>query len=108
MEKYTMEKLNAIKRIIDEADNMRKTFFTTPPFFASERRIYEKKHSHGLITWAENGHNYSAELCVTCSGRNIYAKGNYTKDGEKTNLTTIKNSYGRMLKECRLDGGFLK
>lgn len=88
--------LNEIAAIIEEAENMKSAYFFTPPCNASSRRSYEKRHSNGPISWEEGGHQYTAEYTVTCSCRNVYASGNYTKDGKKTTLTAIRNSYNRM------------
>ena len=88
--------LYAIKEILDEAETMKNAYFFTPPGNASGRRYYERQHSHGRIEWEEGGHKYSAEYIVECSCRNVYARGCYTKDGNKTTLTAIRNSFKRM------------
>lgn len=88
--------LNQIESIINEAENMKNAYFFTPPCNASSRKSYEKKHSHPLVTWTEGGHTYTAEFTVSCSCKNVYAYPSYTKDGKKTTLTAIKNSYNRM------------
>lgn len=92
------EIVNKIEAIIEEANNMKNAYFWNPPCNASERRSYEKQHSHSMIEWDENGHHYTAEYIVSCSCNNIYASGNYTRDGRKTTITTIKNSFNRMKK----------
>ena len=88
--------LKAINAIIEEAVRMKNAYFFIPPQNAGMRRSYEKYHSHEKIVWTDNGHEYSAEYIVTCSCRNVYAKGEYTKDGKPTTLTAIKNSYKRL------------
>lgn len=88
--------ISAIKTIIDEADRMRGAYYFIPPSSAGGRRSYERYHSHDEITWEEGGHVYTAKYTVSCSCKNVYASGEYTKDGNKTTLTTIKNSYKRM------------
>ena len=90
--------LNQIKAIINEAETMRNAFFFTHPGNARMRREYEKKHSHAPITWEEGGNTYTAAFRVDCSCKNVYAHGTYTKNGNKTTLTAIKNSYARMEK----------
>lgn len=90
--------LDKIKTIIDEAENMKGAYFWKPSTNAGGRRSYEKKHSHPKIEWEEGGHLYTAEFVVECSCRYIYVKGIYTRDGERTTLTAIKNSYKRLLK----------
>lgn len=88
--------LKKIWEIIEEAENMRNAYFFTPPQRASARRSYEEKHSHGPVTWDDNGHAYSAELSVICTCHNVYVRGNYSRDGKKTTLNAVKNSYWRL------------
>ena len=85
-----------IADIIEKAEDFRNSYFWEPPAVANARRSYEKYHSRPEIEWTEGGHTYTAEFTVECSCRNIYAKGYYTKDGKKTTLTAIKNSYKRL------------
>ena len=93
------ETIQAVRAIIAEADRMRNAYFFTPAGNASGRRSYEKYHSHPAVTWTESGHEYTAEYTVSCSCRNVYASGTYTRDGKKTTLTAIKNSLQRMESE---------
>ena len=88
--------ISAIGAIIDEATEMKNAYFFTPPVNAGGRRYYEKQHSHNQVEWTEGGHTYTAEYIVSCSCANVYAYGKYTKDGNKTTLTAIKNSYKRL------------
>lgn len=93
MEKHTLE---AIAAIIAEAEAMRGAYFYQPPGSAGMRRWYEKQHSHALVEWSEGGHSYTASYTVSCSCRNVYANGEYTRDGRKTTLTAVRNSYLRL------------
>ena len=88
--------VNAIKAIIDEATAMRNAYFFHSPINAGSRRSYEKYHSHDMVEWEDNGHTYTAKYTVSCSCANVYAKGEYTKDGKPTTLTAIKASYKRL------------
>ena len=90
------EKIIAIRGLIETAERFRNAYFWTPPCSASSRRWYEEKNTVPLITWEEGGHAYTAEYIVSCSCRNVYARGEYTRDGEKTTLTAIRNSLKRM------------
>ena len=102
MNKVTSESvilISQIAQIVEEAEKMKGAYYFKSPGSASSRRSYEKSHSHGPIEWTENGHKYSAEYNVRCSCKNVYAKGYYFKDGEKTTLTAIKNSLKRLSKE---------
>ena len=83
--------------IIEEADKMKSAYFFQPPTSAYARRSYERYHSHDVVSWTEGGHEYTAAYNVKCSCRNVYARGEYTKDGKKTTLTAIKNSLNRMM-----------
>lgn len=94
MENRTL--ISSLENLIGTAEKFRSSYFWNPPQSACARRSYERQHSIPEISWTENGHNYTAEFSVDCSCRNIYAKGRYTRDGDKTTLTAIKNSYKRM------------
>lgn len=96
METITTTTLTAIAAIIEEAEHMRSAYFFQPPTNASSRRSYEKRHTHDEITWTESGHTYTAAYAVSCTCGNVYARGIYTRDGKKTTLTAIRNSYKRM------------
>lgn len=88
--------INAIEAIVNEAEIMRNAYFFTPPGNASSRRRYERQHSHEKIEWEEGGHIYTAEYITDCSCKNVYAHGIYTKDGNKTTITAVKNSLKRL------------
>ena len=89
--------IEAIATIINEAETMKNAYFFTPPMTARDRRSYEKKHSHDLVEWEEGGHTYTAQYTVVCSCKCVYASGKYTKDGNKTTLLAIRNSYKRLV-----------
>ena len=91
----------AIRDIIDEAEAMKSAYFFAPISHAGARRSYEKRHSHDEVCWTEGGHEYTASYTVSCSCRNVYANGEYTKDGKHTNLTAIRNSYKRMIANAK-------
>ncbi len=92
------EIVRRVEAIIDEAAEMKKAYFWSAPKSARERRSYEKRHSHPVVEWDEGGHHYTAAYVVSCSCKNIYAKGTYTRDGATTTLTAIKNSLKRLQK----------
>ena len=91
-----VELIAAIKKVVSEADYMRNSYFFIPSGNAASRRSYEKWHSVPEITWAEGNNTYTAEFVTKCSCKNVYASGIYTKNGNKTTLTTIKNSLKRL------------
>lgn len=88
--------LEQILAIIEEAEAMRGAYYYTPPSHAGARRSYERQHTRPEVQWEEGGHVYTARYDVTCSCRNVYARGAYTRDGKPTTLTAVKNSYRRM------------
>lgn len=90
------ETINAIAEIIAQAERFRNAYFFAPPFSAGLRRSYEKNNTVPAVEWKEGGHTYSAAYRVECSCKNVYARGEYYRDGRKTTLTTIKNSYKRI------------
>lgn len=85
-----------IADIIAQAEKMRNAYFFSPPTSAGGRRSYEKYNSRPRVEWQEGGHTYTAAYTVTCSCSNVYAQGEYTRDGKKTTLTAIRNSARRM------------
>ena len=91
-----MNEINEVENLITTADKFRSSFFWTPPATATARRSYEKRYSIPAFRWEEGGHSYAASFSVSCSVRNIYAKGEYYRDGKKTTLTAIRNSLRRM------------
>ena len=95
----TKERVNMyqeIRRLIDEAESHSKAYFFNPPRNASSRRSYEKKHSVPEIQWQDGSDSFTAEYVVRCTCGNVYARGYYTRNGKKTTLTAIKNSYKRL------------
>ena len=88
--------INQIKSIIDVAEKMRNAYFFKSPDTAGFRRSYERKYSRPEITWNDGKDIYTAAYSVSCSCRNVYAYGTYTKNGKKTTLTAIKNSLKRL------------
>lgn len=90
------ELISKIEAIVNEAECMKNSYFFSSPANASGRRYYEVKHSHEEITWTDGNNVFTAEYTVSCSCRNVYARGIYTKNGNKTTLTAIKNSLKRL------------
>lgn len=93
MERNTLEKIGAV---IEVAERMKTAYFWKPPTHASMRRYYEKTNSIPTVTWKESGHVYTARFDTRCSCAHIYTSGTYTKDGKKTTLLAIRNSYKRL------------
>lgn len=90
------ETIDTLGKIISTAEKFKASYFWHSPHNASGRRYMEAMNTYEKITWQEGGHEYSAAFNVTCSSTNVYASGSYTKDGVKTTLTSIRNSYKRL------------
>lgn len=88
--------INMIRNLIETAEYFRSSYFWTPPGNAGSRRSYERAHTIPEFSWEEGGHTYTARFDVVCSCKNVYASGTYTKDGNKTTLTAIRNSLKRL------------
>lgn len=93
MERNTIVKIGMM---IATAERMKNAYYWMPPTSAGSRRSYERQNSIETITWKESGHVYTAKFETVCSCAHIYTKGIYTKDGRKTNLVAIRNSYKRL------------
>lgn len=90
------ETINAIKNLIDTAEKCRNAWFWGAQGCAGMRRSTEKKYSVPEFSWEEGGHEYTASFHFQCSCAHNYAWGEYYRDGKKTTLTAIKNSYKRL------------
>jgi hypothetical protein len=90
-----MENTASIKEIIEIAEKCKGAYFWKPEKSASSRRYAEKKYSK-YTEWTEGGHQWTAETIMEQSCNNVYFRTVYTKDGNKTNLTAVKNSCKRM------------
>lgn len=99
----SFEALPALARILTEAEAHRNAYFFTAPGSAGARRSYEKRHTVPEFSWTEGGHTFTAEFTVSCSCRNVYARGYYTRDGAKTTLTAVRGSYNRLRHAAGLD-----
>ena len=88
--------INQIKSIIEVAEKMKKSYFFQSPNSANSRRSYEKYYSRDIVAWKDGNDCYTAAYSVSCSCKNVYTHGIYTKNGKKTTLTAIKNSLKRL------------
>lgn len=91
--------LNSLESIMDSAERCKNAYFWQSPQSARARRSFERENSVPEIAWRDGKDIYTAEYVVKCSCNNVYARGIYTKNGNKTTLTAIKNSYKRLLKQ---------
>lgn len=93
------ETLSKLDQILRTHEQMRNMFWWNPPPTASSRREFEKRCTHEEIAWTENGDRYTAATECSCSLKNIYYKGIFTKNGKKTRVDVIRKSYERMVEE---------
>lgn len=94
-------KIGHIEAVIDMADKMKNAYFWDNDMNAKLRESYDRYHSVSEVCWEEGGHTYSAAFSTQSSRHNVYAKGYYYKDDEKTNLRAIRCSYNRMCEHTR-------
>ena len=93
------EIIKRLEKIVLTAEKMQKAYYFTPPKKAAQRRLYEAQNTIPEITWTDGKDEYTAAYTVQCSAHNVYAKGKYTRNGEKTTLKAIRNSLNRMRAE---------
>ena len=86
----TREILSICSAIIATAEKFKNAYFFNSPKNASGRRSYEKLYSIPETAFEYNGDTYTVEYNVTCSCSNVYARGYYTRNGEKVTLCAIK------------------
>lgn len=93
-----IEILLKLKKIFNTAEKYKNSYtWNHDNGNKTQREQREKQDSINLFEWYENGDKYTAEYTVKISRYNVYAYGTYTKNGMKTTLTAIKNSYKRLL-----------
>lgn len=93
------EIINALESIIATAEKFKYAYFLKPPANARGRRSYEKYHSIPFFAFKYNGIEYTCEYRISCTCSNVYAEGLYTRNGNKTTLTAIKNVLKKMKAE---------
>lgn len=93
---YDSNVVATVVAIVETAERFRSAYLWTPPKYASSRRYMERQNTYREVKRIEGGRTYTAEYDVSCSCNNVYASGTYTRDGEVTNLTAIRNSLRRM------------
>ena len=91
--------LRRLGKLVDTAEKLMGAFWRSVPSNAAGRRDFEKRYNVDWIEWEEGRDCYRARYIVNCSCSNVYARGEYYKNGHKTTLTAIRNSYVRMMRE---------
>lgn len=93
------ETIRMLRILVSIADHYRNAIYMTPPANASGRRQEDYRGTVPYFEWSEGGHQFSACYKVQCTVSHIYARGVYTRDGEKTTLLAVKNSLKRLEQE---------
>lgn len=93
------EILSVVSAIIATAEKFKNSFFWRSPNSARGRRDYEKYWTIPAAEFEYNGVKYSVAYYVECTCNNIYAHGEYYRDGKKTTLTAIKNVHKKLIEE---------
>lgn len=96
VDNYDSNVVATVAGIVETAERFRSAYLWTLPKYASSRRYMERENTYREVAWTEGGRTYTARYDVSCSCNNVYASGTYTRDGEITNLTAIRNSLKRM------------
>lgn len=91
------ETYRQIYAIIDNAETCRNSFYWHPSGNAGGRRANERKFNVPQVVWQDGDDIYTAEFCYRESCTHVYAHGYYTKNGNKTTLTAVRNSLKRLI-----------
>ena len=91
-----IETIHSIRALLAVANFYRNAIFLVPPSWELGRQQEEIRGFVPEFSWTEGGHRFTAFYSVECTEKRIIARGYYTRDGKKTNLTAIKNSLKRL------------
>ena len=94
-----VETIHSIRALLAVADFYRNAIFLIPPSWSLGRQQEETRGYIPEFSWTEGGHRFTASYSVCCTDKRVIARGYYTRDGKKTNLTAIKNSLKRLEEE---------
>ena len=91
--------IHKIRALISVAEHYRNAFYMPVPLTVNECIQEEIRGAVPYFSWFDGDTKFTAFYIVKCKYNHILAKGFYTRDGKKTNLTAIKNSLKRLEKE---------
>ena len=116
-----IETIHKIRALIAVAEHFRYAFYMPPsltinecikehvddsmPFFSWVDGDSAYENTPDIVgtvpyfSWLDGNTKFTACYIVKCKENHIFAKGYYTRDGKKTNLTAIKNSLKRLEQE---------
>lgn len=95
-EPITPELLAKIKNIIDIADFCMHAYMWTNQISPESCDANNKAFNHETVAWRDGNDIFEASFVFRQNMRGTYAKGIYFRNGEKTTLTAVKNSYKRL------------
>lgn len=87
-----------VEQIIEISDKFQHAIFWRPAPTASQRRANERKYSMDEFSWRENGDVFTASYDYRESCHHVYATSYFYRNGNRTNLTAVKNSFGRLIR----------
>lgn len=93
------EVCKALETLFKTAEKFKSCYFWRSPQKAADRRYYEKQYSIPEFTFEYGGKTYNVEYSVNCTCNNVYARGRYYRDGNKTTITALKNVYRKIQQE---------
>ena len=82
---------------INQCDYFKNSYFFQSPGLARARRKYEEENSISKFTVILNNDEYELEFTVNCSCNNVYVYKTIVKNGVRTNLKALRNSYKKEL-----------
>ena len=91
-----IETIHKIRALISVAEHYRNAIYMPAPLTMNEVIQEEIRGTVPYFTWWDCNTKFTACYIVKCKYRCIFARGYYTRDGKKTNLTAIKNSLKRL------------
>ena len=94
-----IETIHRIRALIRVAEFYRNAFYMPMPLTFNDCIKTEIHGNVPFFSWIDGNTKFTACYIVKCKENHIFAKGYYTRDGKKTNLTAIKNSLKRLEQE---------
>ena len=91
------ETLDKIADIINIAECCKYSYFWRDNGNCSSRRHTEREYNRDPVCWTDGDDEYSAEYKFSQSRKHTYARGIYYRNGVRTTLTAIRNSYNRLV-----------
>ena len=94
-----IETIHKIRALIAVGEHYRNAFYMPAPLTMNDVIQEEIRGAVPYFSWFDGDTKFTACYIVKVKYNHIFAKGYYTRDGKKTNLTAIKNSLKRLEQE---------